>query len=198
GPEGGGIGRIDIGAGDDGDGLALAVDRRGGVPERQNIVDGGEIKWSHSVAGAFARGANVCSVPRRRRSQLFGFFGIRPDGDLRWLLQEVVQRIHSRDDRGERGRDGRIADVGQVLLSVDEVLVNRRPESLLDLSGGTGELYDGAAVADLRDLEAAGLQPVGHSGDVGIGGAELGAEFHRGQPLLITWRFLVLLIFNEA
>src|SRR5208282_6694838 len=94
--------------------------------------------------------------------------------------------------------DGGVAGVGPVGLSLDDVVVNRRAESLLYLPGGAVELNHGAAVADLGDLEAAGDQPVGDGGDVGIGGAKLGADFGRCQPLVVAGRFLVLLIFNEA
>src|SRR5882757_11585256 len=45
------VGRIDVGLADDGDGLAGAVDGSGGVPERKDVVDGGEVVGGYAVGG---------------------------------------------------------------------------------------------------------------------------------------------------
>ena len=45
------VGGIDVGLADDGDGLAGAVDGRGGVPEGEDIVDGGEVVGGDAVEG---------------------------------------------------------------------------------------------------------------------------------------------------
>ena len=46
------VGGIDVGLADDGDGLAGAVDRSGGVPERKDVVDGGEVVGGETVGGS--------------------------------------------------------------------------------------------------------------------------------------------------
>src|SRR5208337_926939 len=173
----------------------------GRSPERYEIVDISEIVWTQRLAIFSAWRACRADIGQRFYGYDFARFHVLREGAdkiVLSLLAEIVQRVDSGHHWGEGGGDGGVGGVGDVLLAVDDVFVESGSKGLLYLASGAVELDDVAAIGDLSDFKPGGGQPADHGGHVGIGGAELRAEFLRRQPLMIAGGFLVLLILDEA
>src|SRR5581483_2151953 len=111
---------------------------------------------------------------------------------------KVVQTPHAHDCRGESCWDLRIAGVGPVLFSTDQVFVNCSVKCLFYLRFTAGKLDDSTSVGNTIDLEAVQLEPVRNYLHVLVGGAELLAEFIGSEPLVIGGRVFVLLVVEQS
>ena len=102
------------------------------------------------------------------------------------LRPEIVHRGDSRYDRRERGGNLRIAIVGVMLFSLDEVGVDFRVEGPADLPGVAGEFNGCFAPADTRYGKAMRLEPCDHPRDIRLSRAVQLAELLRREPLVIA------------
>ena len=73
-----------------------------------------------------------------------------------------------------------------MLLSVDDVLVNRGVKGFLHLAGGAGKFQHRAALRRAH-LEAVRLQPGSDGLDIAVSRSELLAEFGRASTICDSW-----------
>ena len=95
--------------------------------------------------------------------------------------------------RGDLG----IGRVGEVLLTVYEVVVDFGVERVSDLADVAGKFDQISAGANFDACEPMGREPLGDGLDVGVGGTKLFAELIRSQPGVIFWRRFALLIVEK-
>src|SRR6266404_225353 len=100
------------------------------------------------------------------------------------MWTEVVQRDDAGDDWSEGRGNSRIADITNMLFTLDFKVVNFRLERFAHLSGGAGKINEHAAGIDHIDAETMRLEPAGDSVEVRLRQAKAFAEFLRGQPLM--------------
>src|ERR1017187_886254 len=81
-----------------------------------------------------------------------------------------------------------------MLFAVDNELMNRGVKSFLHLSDVARELDHAAAIQRLADLKTVRFKPRGDAPNILLGSTKLAAEFGGGEPLVIVWRGLVLLL----
>jgi hypothetical protein len=168
-PEGGDVRQRDVAGAGDGDGLARPVDRRACRPQRQQVVDGGEIIGRHifNAIGAIAaagrhadaelgpdarRGRRYCGSTHLSRPLSRGFISgnCAPHAMLR-PGKEVVQRFNADYHRRQRSRNRRIRHVADMLLALHIQVVNLRMESALHLPRSAVEADRHAVLADVGD-----------------------------------------------
>ncbi len=165
---------VDVGTGDDGYGLAVAVDRL--LVERIEVVDGGEV----------CRG----QVVRAAAAEVRGWLA---DRAVHWFAVKVVQRDHASHDLNQGRGNFRIVHVGVMDFIANLVGMNRRMECGLHLRGGAAENDGAAAGGDLFHLHAMPCSQLDNLGSVGVGDAEALAVLLGREPLMVVRRLGVVL-----
>ena len=107
--------------------------------------------------------------------------------------KEIVQRRDTRHHRRKRGRNFRIAVIGQVHSSFGRIVVHLQVKCSLDVRNGSVKLNVDAPFAHFMNLQAVILKPVGHRGNVGVGRTIEFAEFVGTQPMVEVGRRGVIL-----
>ena len=111
--------------------------------------------------------------------------------------EEVVQRFDADDDRREGSGNLRVAHVADVRDALHDEVVNLGVKGGLDLGGRAAEADRHAIFCDFADRESLAGEPIGDGGNVGLGGAEVGAHLIGGEPLVVVGRVLVVLAGDE-
>jgi hypothetical protein len=137
-------GAVKVGVFNDYDRLPLSrITRR---EKRIQIVDGGQVRGYNQVT--FIAGEIAAAGKGVRGSRL-----------VHRARHEVVQRHDSGYDRRQRGRNARVAHVGDVLLTVHFEIVNLGMEGLQHLAGRPGKFDHYPAGIDQIDGKAVRLEP---------------------------------------
>src|SRR5258708_16354903 len=103
---------------------------------------------------------------------------------------KIMKRDNSGHNGSECGRNSRIADIANVLLTFDVEIVNFRLQGSAYLGGGAGEIDEHAAGVDYVHAKAVGLKPSCDCIEVRLCQTEPFAKFLRGQPVLQVCRTL--------
>src|SRR5690348_10065848 len=111
---------------------------------------------------------------------------------------EVVERTESEDKPEDRSRHTRLADVGVMHFSTDEIAVNRGVERRLNLLSSARECDPRAAAGDLVDGESLGLDPGSDLGQIIRTQAEPVSKLLRRQPAMVVRRRRILLLAEQA
>ncbi len=151
------------------------------LPEREDVVDGGEIVGRDDVEGVVPN----CDLEARAP---FFFFAIECDGfglGMARAGEEIVQRGDARHYGSESGGHLRVGHVGDVLVAVGErEIVKFGAEGFADLRGGGADVDDHAAFIDLIDGEAVGSEPSLDSFEVLRVNAVSGCELFGREPVV--------------
>src|SRR6202000_1785201 len=118
------------------------------LPEREDVVDGGEVVGRDDVEGV------VLDRDLETRLPLF-FVAIEGDGfglRVARAREEIVEGSDAGDYRSERGGDLRVAHVGDVAVAVGErEIVDLGVEGVADLRGGGADVDDHSIFVGLID-----------------------------------------------
>ena len=162
------VGGVDVGLADDGDGLAGAVDRSGGVPERKNVVDGGEVVGSDAVGGFAAllmvksAGLGLARIGFGPAAAWCGWWRCR-GGSCRavWLaarrgklLSEAMPATTGARAAGMAGSEA----LAKCCSPLNSVAVHAGAEGGADHAGGAAEFDEGAGGVDLDASEVVVLR----------------------------------------
>ena len=173
------IGEIGVFDERDGDGLAGEAL----LPEREDVVDGGEVVGGNDVEGV------VLDCDLEARAPLF-FVAIESDGfglGVTRAREEIVERCDSGDYGSERGRNLRVAHVGDVVVAVGErEIVNLGAERVADLRGGGADVDDHSAFVGLIDGEAARGEPALDGVEILLVDAVAGGELVGSEPVMVV------------
>ena len=109
------------------------------------------------------------------------------------LRRNLVQPLDTHDDRCQCGRNLRILYQRGVFAALYVDVMQLGVEGFQHLAGGGREIDHAGIVQDTTNLKAVRLEPCGEGRNILRRSAETGAEFRRGQPLVIFRRARLLL-----
>ena len=159
----------DVGVFNEHDGLALARNASG--KEGIQIVNCGQVCGYNSVTGV---------AERVRKGEFRG--GLTQM--VHRMRAKIVERDNSSDDGSERDRDSRIADIANMLLTVDVEVVNFGLEGLAHVACGAGEINQHAAGIDHVHAKTLRRKPGRDDVEIGLRQTELFSEFLRSHPVM--------------
>ena len=133
--------------------------------------------------------ASFWIVTWKRGLPLF-FVAIEGDGfglGVARAREEIVERCDSGDYGSERGRNLRVAHVGDVVVAVGErEIVNLGAERVADLRGGGADVDDHSAFVGLIDGEAARGEPALDGVEILLVDAVAGGELFGSEPVMVV------------
>src|ERR1700758_805990 len=110
---------------------------------------------------------------------------------------EVVERNDADYRGGDRGRNSRIAYIGNVRLSLDLQLMDLRPERLANLRRRAREIDQYAAGIDDVDFQTVTAQPLSTGMKILASQPEPVSEFSGRNPVMKIGRALCMQLVNE-
>ena len=114
------------------------------------------------------------------------------------MREEVVEGLDADDYRREGSGNLRVGHVADVSNAFDNEVVNLGVKGGLDLGGRAAETDRHAIFCDFVYGESVSGEPICDGGDVGLRGAEVGANLVGREPLVVVGRVGVVLAGHET
>src|SRR5271157_3345910 len=195
-PEGGTIigvlGYVDVGVAgySDGDAGAIICSAGGiGVEDGGRVIDGGRVRRAEEdvvSAGGVSDGVGGS------HGVLLRIVDAARTADVLRLRLEAIQRGKAGDDGSQGAGDLWIGCVSPVLLSVDDVAVERGVKGALNLANRAGKLNGHAPLGNLAHSESVTCEPGPDRLEIGVADAKAFAELLWAQELMVVRRVRIL------